>query len=704
VDATTPTTATLDLSAGAAALRARAREARRRFLKPPPRLTVDQWADRFRRHARGAGATTGKWDTSRVEVARGPMRAVTEPGVRVITAMTCTQLLKSSLLENTFGYFAHLDPCPILLVQPKDEAVAAFAKERIGPLVKATPVLRALVGDPRTRRADDTQTFRRFPGGFIAMVAAGSPTNLAMRPIRVALLDEIDKHAVTREGHAVRLAEERLGTFGNSLSIRACSPTDDTSEIAASYQTSDQRRAFVPCPCCGHYQVLDFFRHVNWSKTDEGNHMPETAKVWCEACNEPWPEAKRLEALGSIRWAQTRPFTCCGRRHDPMTEYARLWRDDGRVDAWSVLWRWDDENLVGRALCQECGALAVSNRHAGFHASKLNSPHANDRPAELARKWLESKADPDARQTFYNTQLGLPHKGNAERDARPDTLMARREVWPAEIPDGVAVLTAGVDGQGDRLELEVVGWGRDEESWSIAYLVIEGDPALPEVWDRLDAILLRKWLRADGHPFVIAAACVDSGGHHTEQVYRFCRERSGRRVWAIKGEAARGGKRTPVWPTWRHNEKWRQKTGPVMIGVNSAKDTIRARLFITEPGPGFCHFPHDRDAGWFDQLTSERSEIKTRQGRPHRVWTLPKGRANEALDCRVYAYAALAGLLHTGLRLNAQAEAVCARRTEIVLAGTPEAERLLAARTTAPPKEQETARRPRVQRMSWLSR
>ena len=131
--------------------------------------------------------------------------------------------------------------------------------------------------------------------------------------------------------------------------------------------------------------------------------------------------------------------------------------------------------------------------------------------SDVARKFLLSKDDAEKRQTFWNTQLGQPHKGVTERDIEPSELMKRREVYSAEVPEGVAVITAGVDVHGNRLEIEVVGWGVDEESWSIAYAILPGDPAHGEVWEQLDALLTRKFLRSDGRPFTIEAACVDSG-------------------------------------------------------------------------------------------------------------------------------------------------------------------------------------------------
>ncbi|WP_447333657.1 phage terminase large subunit family protein [Klebsiella quasipneumoniae] len=158
---------------------------------PPPRISVPQWADDYRKLAKEAGSTSGKWETSTVEVARGPMLAATESGVHIITVMCCTQLMKTALLENLFGYFAHLDPCPILLLQPKEEAAEQFSKERISPLVRVTPVLRKIIGDTKQKSSKETILYKSFTGGFLALAGAGSPDNLARRPIRVLLADEV---------------------------------------------------------------------------------------------------------------------------------------------------------------------------------------------------------------------------------------------------------------------------------------------------------------------------------------------------------------------------------------------------------------------------------------------------------------------------------------------------------------------------------
>ncbi|NID15393.1 phage terminase large subunit family protein [Luteibacter yeojuensis] len=635
-------------------------QAYRRGYTPPPRISVPEWADTFRRLAKESGSTSGNWRTSTVEVGRGPMLAVTEPGVHVITVEVSTQLLKTALLENVFGYFAHLDPCPMLLLQPKEDAAEQFSKERIAPLIRVTPVLRETMGSGKARNIEETLLYKPFPGGFLAMAGAGSPDNLARRPIRVLLADEVDKYPVTREGDPITLAEERTASFGaNWLSVRACSPTvEDESRIAASYEDSDQRRASVPCPHCGHRQFLDFFKHVEWDK-DGTTHNTKTARIFCEACGCMWSEGERLRALQSIRWHQTKPFTCCGQRHVPLDEYEQAWKADEN-SAVERIWRWwsSDRFAVYRCICRDCGLMPVDNEHAGFQASKLYSPWSKDKPSDIARKWVLAKDDEEKKQAFWNTQLGLPYRRHSGREIQIEALAARAEIWAGDVPEKGAVVTAGVDVQDWRVEIEIVVWGRNEESWSIAYHVIDGEFSDPKVQTQLDMYLSRLWHRADGRGFEVMGACIDSGGHHTQDVYNFCKARIGRRIWAIKGESARSGKRSPVWPTARPSSRNKKSYRPVIIGVNAAKDTIASRLGRTEPGPGYMHFPTDRDINYYAQLTAERSVLVTKGGQRYRVWEPRPGRANEALDCRVYAYAALCGLLHMGLKLNRRADEV----------------------------------------------
>lgn len=668
-----------------------------RGLMPPPRISVPDWADRYRRQPKEAGNLSGKWKTSTVEVSRGPQLAVTEPGVRIITVMCCTQLLKTTLLENIFGFHAHLDPCPMLLVQPKEDAAEQFSRERITPLVKATKVLRALVGTSKTRSGDDTLLFKKFPGGFLALAGAGSPDNLARRPIRIAMYDEGDKYPITKEGHPIALGDERLATFDlNSLSVRVCSPTiADESLIEASYGKSDQRRASIVCPHCGHRQFLDFFRHVQWDKDEYGEHKPKTARIYCEGCGVGWSEGDRLRALASIRWHQTRPFICCDRRVSPLDAYdaacraVRAEEPEAPADPVAHVWDWwaGERWAVYRARCPVCGGWPVDNEHAGFQAGKLYSPRQKDKPSDIARKFLDAKGNEDLITVWWNTQLGLPRRRQIGKEIKTDALLNRREVYPAEVPDGVAFITIGYDQQDNRGELEFVGWGRDEESWSLDFVVIPGDPDSPDYWKRVREQLIRRFHRADGHPFVAQAACLDSGGHFTQQVYAFARDNAvllpfG--VWAIKGDSERSGQRSPVWPKQTTARKFKSAYKPVILGTNAAKDVIAGRLLLDRPGPGYMHFPANWDSARFDQLTAEKLMPRKVSGRIYRVWAPRPGRTNEALDCRVYAYAALCGALQQGLKLNDLATKLGAKAAPVILADSSEGQRIAQALEAVP--------------------
>lgn len=616
-----------------------------RLIAVPERLSLPDWADAHRKLSRKNAARFGDWKTSTVEIARGPMLAVDEPGVETISLMVATQTLKTELLLNTAARLIHLDPCPILVVYPNEDAAQAFSKERLTPMISETPVLRDLVGNPRSRKSENTIEVKHFPGGFVAMVSAGSPMNLKARPVRITICDEVDDFAPTRDGDPILLAEERTATYdelGLSLHLRAGSPTgEETSRIWASYQLSDMRKPYVACPYCKHWQYLEFFRHVHWPK-NAGVHDTSIAAVFCEMpeCNKAWTERQRRDALRNIKWYQTKTFVCCGRGQDPRVNRS---------------WEWVEERKCGYALCVDCGRRAVSNAHAGFTASKLYSPHITI--PKLAGKWIEAEKDIESKRTFYNTQLALPYKIDATKIVAAKDIAARRETW-ANVPNEVCVITVGVDvhpgGQDNigRLEYEVVGWSENEESWSLKFDVVRGDPAQTEVWKDLDDILLEPLQREDGRKMKILAACIDSGGHNTEEVYKFCLHRAARNVWAIKGASDRLGQWSPVWPAREQNRTkhrrrvTRHRYRPVVIGVNAGKEAIRQRLLIKEPGPGYCHFPAGRPAGYFDQLASERLIIERRAGMIIRRWDLPSHLANEALDVRVYAYAALQGLIN----------------------------------------------------------
>jgi phage terminase large subunit GpA-like protein len=613
-------------------------DAYRQGQRPPIQMTVDQWADEYRYLDERSGK---KWRTSKVEVARGPMRSMTEPGVRTVTLMTCTQLLKTETLLNTAGYFMHLDPCAMLMVFPKDDVAKKFSNFRLKKMIRATPVLNDLVTDQPRRDATDTAQFKEFPGGQVMMVGANAPANLAMFPIRVVLSDEIDKYEASsgEEGDPIDLAEERTSTYTtNSLCVRACSPTvKDMSRIEASYKESDMRQPFVACPHCDLRQVMRFSA-VKWDRNEDGEHLPDTACYACVHCGVAWREDERLDALATVQWRQTADFVCgCGHKNKPST-----WDCNEQAD------RWVEVYGVMRARCESCNEGLCPNHHAGFWASKLYSPFRD--LTTLVRKFLAAKGHIEKLRAFVNTQLAETFEESGERIEDVDFLLARREQYEAELPTGVGVITAGVDVQNNRLEVELVGWGMDEESWSLAHHVIPGDLNTPEPWAELWEYLNRPLYRADGKLSYVAAAAIDMQGNHTQQVMNFDRHTINRKFWAIRGVGGEG-KPIPVWP--KNPGRYHKGQTPFYgIGVDAAKNMIFARLSIPDPGPGYSHFPIDRSADWFKQLTAEKRVRKKKGTQSYYIWQNPKNERNEAFDCRVYAYAALCGLQAQGWQVN----------------------------------------------------
>lgn len=608
-------------------------EAHLKGFKPPLRIPMDEWADKYRYMSETSGE---KWMTSRVEIARGPMRAITEAGVHTITLMCCTQIMKTELILNTIGYFVHLDPCPILVVQPKEEVAKKFSHVRLKQMIKSSPVLQNLFVEQKQRDSTDTTLHKEFPGGHITIVSAKTPSNLAMLPIRIVLLDEIDKYdeSAGNEGDPIDLAEERMSKYAsNCLAIRACSPTiKNLSRIEASYETSDKRKPVVACPHCKHKQIM-LWPNVKWEKDGSGLGVADTAQYHCEKCSVGWTEYQRLQAIKTIWWHQTKEFSCreCGVVNSPAN-----WNHN--EDKW---------NKHGQAICEGCHETHGPNSHAGFWANKLYSPF---RPlSDLVEKWLEAQGNIEKLKMFINTQLAEPFEQAGEQIRDVEWLTNRMEQFDGSLPSQAGLITAGVDVQNNRIEIEVVAWGKDEESWSIDHIILPGDLSKPEIWLELDRALSSPYARFDGKISYIAAAAIDMGGGFTQQVADFCRTRGSKRFWAIRGMGGEG-RPIPVWPTnpgrTKHNVPFYN------VGVDAAKNTIFGRLFIEQAGAGFCHFPVDRSKDWFKQMIAERRVVKHRGTQKYLCWENPSHSRNEAFDMRVYAYAALCGLQSLGWKLN----------------------------------------------------
>ena len=562
------------------------------------------------------------------------MAAVTERDTFTVSIMAGTQIVKTELLINVAGYYIHQDPSPILLVQPSQDAAQVFSKERFAPTIEATPVLRSIVLPPRARDSDNTITHKSYPGGSLDFVGANSPTDLSSRPERIILCDEIDKYppSAGSEGDPLKLAEERASTYraiGRAKFVRTCSPTtgapaDDQppiSRIAREYLASDQRKCFVPCLHCGHEQILTW-AHVRWDRGSAGEHLASTASIVCEECGTAWSERDRRGSLDALRdqpaygWRQTKEFYCCGEKRRPTL--------------------WDER---GRARCSVCEAAAPYGGHAGFHLSKLYSRRHN--LADVVAEFLEAKDDPELLRKWTNTAIAEVWRPQYGETFDSAGLIARTEPYgPNDLPESVRVVTGFCDVQGDRLEVLFAGWGADEECWCFQYTIINRNPAEPEAWIELDALRATTFKTTTGRLLRISSFGIDAGdGNHAAQVLAYAARRRGQRVFACMGAA---GMR-PIWP----GRASKSKTGRTFysIGVDTAKDQIYSRLRIDppEPGvrkPGYIHFPvaENFDPEFFEQLNSERRQVRKRMGQPYTIWVKIRAR-NEALDCLVGALA-----------------------------------------------------------------
>lgn len=564
-------------------------------VKPPPDLSISEWADQYRVLSSEASSEYGAWNTSRAEYQRGIMDTISDDNIEEVIIMSCAQVGKTEMILNLIGYHVAQDPAPMLVVQPTLEMAQTFSKDRLAPMVRDCPTLADKIKDPRARDSGNSILKKQFAGGHITMCGANSPSSLASRPVRLVLCDEVDRfpNSAGTEGDPIDLAKRRATTFTNRKIVMVSTPTvKDASRIEAAFEETDKREYHVPCKDCGEEQVL------RWSNVKWDKDAPETAAYICEHCGSVWDDAARFRAIRRGRWVATNPS-------------------------------------VGKA---------------GFRLSGLCSPWT---PIESAvREFLEAKKLPETLRVWVNTYLGETFAESGERVQEHD-IAERREDWGEKVPNGVVMVTAGIDVQDDRLEVEVLGIGRDEETWSLDYKVLYGDPAAPQLWSDLDALMATTYEREDGFELIIQSGAIDTGGHFTQAVYKYCKPRYGRRIFAIKGV---GGEGKPLIGRPSTNNNMKCKLFP--IGVDTAKEIVYSRLRIQETGAGYCHFPIDRDDEYFRMLTAEEIVTRFHKGFRKREWRKTRAR-NEALDCRVYAIAASA-ILNTNI--NAMASRQKARQ------------------------------------------
>jgi len=559
-------------------------------LQPPPNYTPAEWAEENIKIPLG-NAIPGPIRFANAPYQIEPLNMFADPDCEQITLMWGAQLGKTQLLNCAMGYYIAHEPASQMMMQPSQGDLHTWLETKFNPMIEQNEALNDRVAKPRSREGVNNQNMKSYPGGFLMFAWAGSPRTMRGRSAPKIYCDEVDGYEYNAEGHPVSLLWQRAATFGDQRKLLVTStPTiKNASFVEKSFESGDRRRYWVPCPHC-HQEILLLWSQVMWDKDADGNHLPESAYYCCQLCGSSINDTEKRMAVQQGRWIAERDF-------------------------------------VG---------------HASYHISELYSNFRRWR--DIVRSFLEKKRTHDL-QSFVNVSLAETWEEAGEQI--DDHNLAERRETMQKIPDAAIILTAGVDVQDNRLEISLIGWGRDDESWVISHDTLYGDPSTPQMWTALDSQLMRQYETESGRKIAIRATCIDSGGHFTNSVYAFCKKNMGRRIFAIKGV---GGEGKPI--SGRPSKNNVAKCPLFPIGVDTVKDLLFARMRIQEEGPGYMHFSDELNDEYFKQLTAEKIVTRYQRGFKRRVFEKVRPR-NEALDCMVYALAAYTII---GININSFAD------------------------------------------------
>lgn len=519
---------------------------------PPPNMQLDEWMDEHYYIPAGK-PNAGKWFT--LPYQKGIAAAMSDPGVKIITVFKCAQIGITSMYTGYVGMRAHLDKINTLISHPTLEDAQGYSKDDLKSLFEDTAILSKLFPSSKSRNSNDTILNKKLPGMKITLVGSNSGRGYRRISAGLIIFDDVDGYALSAgtEGDQITLGSMRAEFYYNKKVMLISTGTDmGTSRIERSYEASDKRKYYVPCPYCNHKQVL-IWGNMDWNK------------------------------IGTIE----NPVYICENCHKGITyDYQRSMMENGE-------WR-AEKKFTG---------------HAGFHIWAAYSYSPNSTWHDLVREWHEVQGDNLKLKGFINTKLGQTwSEGGESMDYL--SLMAMAEGYEPIMPAGAAVVTASVDVQDDRLEVLTAAWGRDEESWNLDYVKILGSPALIDTWNRLDAFLQKTYPHPNGSQVHIHSTIIDTGGHFASEAYAFVLPRQVRNVVAIKGDNQMG---KPLINRPSKKTKKRQ-VNLVMVGVNTGKDTVYARLKM-KTGQGRIHFPVRFGEEYFRGLCSEQKRSKYIRGR-----------------------------------------------------------------------------------------
>ncbi len=561
--------------------------AERRAWKLPERLTVSEWADKYRiLDPVNTPGLSGPWATARTPYLRGIMDALIDPYISEITIMSCAQIGKTEAMLNMLAYIVDQDPGPVLWVLPRDEDVRRFSKGRLQRMLLECPRLRKHL----THKVGDmARRVIRLERMVIYLGSANSPASLAGMPIRYVFLDEVDKFPKFSgtEADPVKLSLERTATVWNRKIIKVSTPTTRYGFIAREYEASDERLYYVPCPHCGEMQVLALEQIGRPADCHDPDQIEKGHLAWyeCVKCKAHWTDQERIAALPKGEWRQGKPQ----RTH-----------------------------------------------HAGFASlSRLYSPWPTHSLSAILAEFWRSSDHPELLMNFRNSWLGAIWEEQIQA-SEAKTLKQRCEDYPrGKIAPETHAITMGVDVQQSALYYVIAAWGNRMESWRLDWGVVND-------FGQIQEMLGRRYAIGEDRSMGIALANVDSG-FRTDEVYQWCRLMSP----VTRPTKGHDVLKAPYLPGRVDYQKpgLTGMAGGLMlwhVWVDYYKDYLWRLINLERSEPGYWHLHKDVSDDYLRQVCSEHKIVKRdRLGRAIQVWeTKTAGMANHFLDCEVLALAA----------------------------------------------------------------
>jgi phage terminase large subunit GpA-like protein len=493
----------------------------------------------------------------------------------------------TQLINNIIGYYIQHEPQSQMVMQPTRSDVKTWLETKFNPMCEYSKSLTECIAKPRGREGVNNQDMKSYRGGYLMMSWAGSPNTMRGRSAPRIYADECDGYNRNSEGHPVNLLWQRAATFGGKRKlILTSTPTfKGTSFIELSFNQGDQRKYWIPCPHCGEFQTLKW-SNVTW-KSERGEHFPETATYVCDHCACEINDGQKIAANRKGEWRASMPF----------------------------------------------------RGHASFHLSELYSPFR--KWEDIVQSFLEKKSTGDLK-TFVNVSLGETWEEAGEQND-PQHLLSRVEDFNDVVPYNGAIIVAGIDVQLDRLELQGIAFGAQEEAFVIDYKIFRGDPNNEAVWQDLSEFLDQKRYKHEcGKLLPISFAALDTG-FMASKCYEYVRTRPIGLPFAVKGKSTGGDYPFVSAPT-RKRVPNKAPFDLYSVGVDEGKSLLYNRIRQdADAETKMMHFCEKTcDENYFGQLTAERRVLRYTKGFPRYEWhNVAPDKRNEALDTFVYALAVL---------------------------------------------------------------